>query len=481
LTAPSYATLLKRLEDAQAAMLPGQKSMDVLTMHYIANGTFADQLHQCYQELENGLTNIDVLKATGSKLDAIVSHVLMGGRLLGEFATGDITFSSDFEVTEAIVIPAGTRTYAILEDGTKLYFETTVASSIPIGETQAVIASQAVLRGTSGNIGAYQIVAMVSRITGISSVENALPFEGGTEDEADTALRERYFDAIQAPGKATILMLERALNDIVSEAHVISYGSGDVGILVDWAGGIEEASEEIVGVLRSNLAAGIQARGCLGASINGASSQVFGDDVYGGKIWIRPRNFVAEEEILEGIEYFDMAGQSRTATATIPAATHRGTMIEATMDALGNRGKKILSAPPSAAGNNYDMLLGMGETGYLYNLPELIEIGITAPIRLTDTREADLVDNITASLQAYLGAFLIGERLEYSDVLRFFQNLYDPAADDCIGRAFIGIEEIEELLVAGGEQTASQIGDRITVEEDWRIEAGDITITIAED
>jgi hypothetical protein len=127
------------------------------------------------------------------------------------------------------------------------------------------------------------------------------------------------------------------------------------------------------------------------------------------------------------------------------------------------------------------MLLGMGETGYLYNLPELIEIGITAPIRLTDTPEADLVDNITASLQAYLGAFLIGERLEYSDVLRFFQNLYDPAADDCIGRAFIGIEEIEELLVAGGEQTASQIGDRITVEEDWRIEAGDITITIAED
>jgi hypothetical protein len=478
LTAPSYATLLKRLEDAQAAMLPGQKSMDVLTMHYIANGTFADQLHQCYQELENGLTNIDVLKATGSKLDAIVSHVLMGGRLLGEFATGDITFSSDFEVTEAIVIPAGTRTYAILEDGTKLYFETTAASSIPIGETQAVIASQAVLRGTSGNIGAYQIVAMVSRITGISSVENALPFEGGTEDEADTALRERYFDAIQAPGKATILMLERALNDIVSEAHVISYGSGDVGVLVDWAGGIDETSGDIVDILRANMAAGIQARGCLGATITGASSQVLLDDVYGGLIWARPREFVAAEDTFT-VDYLDMGGQTRTATLIIPAATHRGDMIVAVMEELGDRAKRIVSVTPS--GNySYDILLGMGESGYLYNLPELIEIGITATIRLTDTPEADLVDNITASLQAYLGAFLIGERLEYSDVLRFFQNLYDPAADDCIGQAFKGIDEILELTVSGGQQTATKIGDRILVEEDWRIEAGEIDITVGE-
>lgn len=41
-------------------------------------------------------------------------------------------------------------------------------------------------------------------------------------------------DAVQAPGKATITMPERALNDIstVAEAKVWNYGSSDMGIPV---------------------------------------------------------------------------------------------------------------------------------------------------------------------------------------------------------------------------------------------------------
>ena len=478
MTAPTVAALVKRLEDAQAAMLLGQVSMDKLTMHYLANLTVADQLRSCYQQIEDGLAGIDILKASGAKLEAIVSHVLIGGRLLGEYATGTITFTASYAANQEIQIPAGTKAYAILEDGTKIYFETTVAGSIPIGEMQASVAARAVERGPSGNIGPYQIIAMVSRITGVSSVENVLPFTGGTEDESDDALRERYFDAIQAPGKATILMLDRALNDVVAEAQVVSYGSGDLGILVDYAGGIEETSDDIVNIIAENIAAGTQARGCLGATIDGASSQVLMDDVYGGLIWVRPRCFVAAEDTFS-LEYLDMVGQTRTSTVTVPAATHRGDMIRANMEALGDRAKKIVSVTPSGI-NSYDLLLGMGEAGYLYNLPELIETSITATIRLTDTPETGLVESIKASLRAFLGAFRIGERLEYSDVLRFFQNLYDPSADDCIGRAFKGIDEILELTVSGGQQTATKIGDRILVEEDWRIEAGEIGITIAD-
>jgi DUF971 family protein len=478
MTVPTVAALVKRLEDAQAAMLPGQKSMDKLTMHYLANLTVADQLRSCYQQLEDGLADIDILKASGAKLEAIVSHVLMGGRLPGGYAIGNITFTTEYYHNQEIIIPAGARCYAILEDGTKLYFETTAAGSIPLEETQTTVAAKAVERGLSGNIAAFQIIAMVSRITGISGVENTLPFTGGTEDEGDDALRERYFDAIQAPGKATILMLERALNDVVAETQVVSYGSGDLGVLVDYPGGVGAVSQEIVDILRENIAAGTQARGCLGATIDGASSQVLMDDVYGGLIWIRPGCFVAAQDNFS-LQYEDMESQARTATVTIPAATHRGNMIQATMQAPGDRAKKIISVTPS--GNySYDILLGMGEAGYLYNLPELIETSITARIRLTDTPEAGLVENIKASLRAFLGAFRIGERLEYSDVLRFFQNHYDPSADDCIGRAFKGIDEILELTVSGGGQTATKIGDRILVEEDWRIEAAEPNIMIEE-
>ncbi len=154
-------------------------------------------------------------------------------------------------------------------------------------------------------------------------------------------------------------------------------------------------------------------------------------------------------------------------------------MIQATMQAPGDGAKKIISVTPSGY-NSYDILMGMGEAGYLYNLPELIETSITARVRLTDTPEAGLVENIKESLRAFLGAFRIGERLEYSDMLRFFQNLYDASTDDCIGRAFKGIDEILELTVSGGGQAATKIGDRILVEEDWRIEAREMSITVVE-
>ena len=478
MTAPTVDELTKDLEDTQADMLPDQKSMDKLTLHYITNRIWASGLNKCYQELENGLTDIDVLKASGLKLDAIVAHVLIAGRLPGDYATGTLNFSTSYPATVEIIIPAGTKCYAILSDGTKIYYVTTEAGTVPIGESQAAVAARAVNRGIEGNIAAYKILQMVSRVTGITAVENQLEFDGGTAAETDDALRERYFDAIQAPGKATVSMLERALNDLttIAEVQVLSYGSGDLGVLVDYSGGIEEVSDEIVAAIETNIAAGTQARGCLGAMVDGSQVVVLNDDVYGGQIWVRPRNYVATEDSFS-LTYIDMEGQTKTADVTIPAATHRGDMIQAVMDSEASRAKKILTVTPSG-NNSYDILMGMGEAGYLYNLPELIEVGVVAHIRLTDTPEAGLVDTIEASLTAFLGAFRIGENLEYSDVQRFMFNLYDPTADECIGRALKGIDEIVSLQVTGGGQAAVKNGDKILVEEDWRIEAGLMNIVV---
>ena len=478
MAAPTVDQLTKDLEDAQADMLPDQKSMDKLTLHYIANRMWAAGLNKCYVELERGLTDIDVLKASGAKLDAVVAHVVIGGRLPGDYATGALNFSTAYPATEAIVIPAGTKAYVILQDGTKIYYVTTEAGSIAIGGTQAAIAARAVERGLEGNIAAYRILQMISRITGITAVENQLDFDGGTAEETDAALRERYFDAIQAPGKATMSMLERALNDIptIAEVKVLNYGSGDMGVLVDYSEGIAAASAEIVAALEANIAAGTQARGTLGATTNLSASQVMNDDVYGGQIWVRPRNFVAIQDTFS-LTYQDSEGATKTANVTIPAATHRGEMIAAAMYNSASRAKKILTVTPSG-NNSYDILLGMGEAGYLYNLPELIEVGVVAHIRLTDTPETGLVDTIEASLAAFLGAYKIGENLEYSDVQRFMENLYDATADEHLGRSLKGIDEVVSLQVTGGGQAAVKNGDKITVEEDWRIESGLINIVV---
>jgi len=463
-------------------MLPGQKSGDKLTLHYLANLTVAAELKDCYQQLEDGIADIDVLKAAGSKLDAIVSHVLIEGRMLGDYATGTAVFRTAYPATSIITIPAGTKTYAILEDGTKLYFITTEASSIAIGASQASVASRAVIRGTSGNIGPYTLLNTVARITGIVSVENPLAFSGGTVDEADDELRERYFDAVQAPGKATITMLERALNDIstVAEVKVWNYGSGDMGVLVDHSEGVAAVSAEIVSCLKTNIAAGAVARGEIGATVDAGEVVILEDDVYGGMVWVRPRNFVKLGDFFT-FTYRDMANQVLTGTITIPPATHRGAMVRAVLnDDDDSRAKKILAVSSSSGGNSYDILLGMGEPQYLYNLPELITVNINAQIYLTETPEADLVENIKASLTAFLGAFKNAESLQYSDILRFFQNYYDATADENVGRTLVGIDEIVQLTALGGGQSAYRIGDRITVEEDWRIEAGTMNITVLE-
>lgn len=49
---------------------------------------------------------------------------------------------------------------------------------------------------------------------------------------------------------------------------------------------------------------------------------------------------------------------------------------------------------------------------------------------------------------------------------RFLFNLFDPAAIDGIGRPFIGIDELVEMIMTAEGQVAAKNGDRITVEED---------------
>jgi hypothetical protein len=467
---PTYAEILQELEDSQAASIPGQKSMDKLTLHYLANVSWANQLRECYDFVEQQIIDIDVLRASGSKLDAIVSHVLPDGRLSGDYAVGYVTFIAQYPATSAIVIPAGTQVYALTEDSAKIYFVTTAAGSIAIGQTETTIVARAAVRGITGNIGPYAIMSLTSAVNSIMEVENRLEFAGGTPDETDDELRTRYFDKIQAPGKATALMLQRALTELTSikEARIWSYGQGDIGVMVDY-GNVAAVNEDITDCLEENIAVGTQARGVIGGTIDGPLSQVLTDDVYGGQIWIRTRSFVAAEETLS-MTYLDMGEVVQTAAITIPAGTARGVMLPATMATEASRAKKMVTVPTSPGGNSYDVCLGMGKAGLLYNLPELTPMAITARFRMTDTPEDDLIENITASLTAFLDAFRIGERLEYSDVLKFFFNEFDPDEDDYVGRAFVGIDELISLAVSGGGQAAGALGERITVEEDWRLE-----------
>ena len=479
MVAPTVDELTEDIEDAQAAELPDQISGDKLTLHYIANRIWATEVHYCYQLLEDTLETLDILKAEGTYLDALVAHALPAGRLLGSKASGEVTFLADYAPAADITIPAGTRMYSLPELSTdKIWYKTTVEATLAAGETEVTVAVEAEERGIAGNIANYTIIQHEGYIAGISGCENRLDITGGTVDESDDELRQRYWDAIIAPGRSTTLMIERSLADLadVKEVKIVNYGFGDMGIVVDYSGGIAEVSDDIVDCIEENIGGGVQARGCLGATIVGATAVVTTNDAYGGTIWVRPRVHIGAEDTFT-MTYLDMDGATQTASITIPAGTHCGDMVAATMVSEASRAKKILTVTPSG-NNSYDILIGMGISGRLYNLPELIDVDISAHIYQTDTPETDLLANIEASLEAFIDSLMIGERIEFSDIQRFMFNEFDPDAEDNIGRAFIGIDEISDITISTVDATITQVGERLTIEEDSRFEPGTITVAL---
>jgi len=73
---------------------------------------------------------------------------------------------------------------------------------------------------------------------------------------------------------------------------------------------------------------------------------------------------------------------------------------------------------------------------------------------------------------------MIGERIEFSDIQRFMFNQFDESATDNLGRAFIGIDEIADLTISTVDATITQVGQRLTIEEDGRFEPGTIEVAL---
>ena len=128
---------------------------------------------------------------------------------------------------------------------------------------------------------------------------------------------------------------------------------------------------------------------------------------------------------------------------------------------------------PSCSGSfDYDALIGYGVPPLLFITPELVTITVNMTYVATDTPESNLADLIEASITAFLADFAIGEELQYSD-------LYDAARIQYLGGGkwgskFEGIDEVTSLTATDGTSTIAQLGQKIVVEDDARIDPGEI-------
>lgn len=106
-------------------------------------------------------------------------------------AVGQVTFTG----TDGITIAAGTRVST--DDAEPIYFVTTAAGTISGGT--ATVAAEAEVAGASGNVAQGKIAIVLGNVSGVTAVNNALAFDGGTDTESDTSLLTRYFDKVQKP------------------------------------------------------------------------------------------------------------------------------------------------------------------------------------------------------------------------------------------------------------------------------------------
>lgn len=479
--------ILEELETAMASMFPRLQANDPLTLHYILNRALAQTMATLYTDLEAVVDQVDVLQATGDDLEHLVSAHLLE-RELGEYATGYITFRRNTPPLEDITVPVGTKCRA-----GSLFFTTTVAGTMTAGDVTVSVAATCDTRGLVGNVAAYTITEIYSDLPAFDTCENPLAFSGGTEDEDDESLRQRYIDIVTLPGLATPAMLTRRLEDVegVSEALVVNHGAGDVRVIVDYSGGYTDDSDDIIEELETCLAAGCQGRGCHAAvaTVGGNIEPVIDPisltsaDTAGGHLWLRPLEPVLTEDTFD-IDYRNVGGMTQTVTATVPAGTPRGRMVEVD---LGDPSERAVLAVVKAftGAYDYDVLIGMGEAGYLYEIPTDVTVTVNLTLVATDTPETDLADNIEASIEAWLGDYTIGEQIEWSDIRTCAVMAYEAATTPTekhqiqgTERPFIGINRITSLYVSGGGSSMSMDGEIIVLEADQIARCGDVFVTV---
>lgn len=440
----------------------------VATFNSILAEAIASQFWIFIQLLKQKVRDSTVLTAEGDALSAIVLSMLPEGRQPGTYATGVVIFSRSTAAPSDIIIPANTICAAVAEDGTLTEFQTDEAVTLTTGNTQVYANATALLAGTAGNVVAGLISIIRTPVVGITTCTNDSPFTGGTDQESDSDLRERALYTIWLPGRATIPLIEEHIDGVygVREAHVETLGQGDVLLVVDAIGGIDNDLDKMI---YDNIAAGCTACGVLGASLRDAGDSFEIGDCAGAPVWVRNLQFTPTEIEIPFV-YEEPGATSKNGTAIIPAGSSSGAMVQATMDGEFPYATKILSS--SYAGSlSFDLFMGRGIYPRLWVPPELQDADIDLDLVLTTTPELNLLANVRASLEAKSASYMIGEDLEYADLVKYIY------VDYVTGRAFSGIDDVARFELTCKGSTITGFGQKVVMDDDERIEPGTVTVT----
>lgn len=174
-----------QIQDPEWDIAPGSPEWKILeaAAQQIENVTFNSVLNDFH---------FDVDKKSGLELDLFMS--LFGySRIRARRATGEVTFSRGTPATQDYIISLGTQVFVpATAFSPAIYFQTTISAVLPTGATEVSVPVQAVVGGTTGNVGSGSITGLATSVGGITAVFNVQAISGGRDFESDSDLRDRW-------------------------------------------------------------------------------------------------------------------------------------------------------------------------------------------------------------------------------------------------------------------------------------------------
>ena len=182
------AETITSITERLLAEVPEQYDTTEGTYTYDIEKSVAVEFDNAYDQLETVRKQSHVSTASGTYLEKCVAHFGLY-RKSATYATGNITVTG----TSGAVLPVGSKVAA----GNVMF---TVNDTVTIGDdgtaSAPVICDTA---GTQGNVLAGYINRFPVTISGLLRVTNEHATTGGSNDETDTQLRERYNEYISRP------------------------------------------------------------------------------------------------------------------------------------------------------------------------------------------------------------------------------------------------------------------------------------------
>ena len=462
------------LKNTQMARHPYLRDYNPYSVLSTLNETYSIQCQYIEERCKSAIESTSIWTATGSDLDRLVVDRGIS-RQEGNRATGMITFRSTLPASMTIVIPQSTILSALGSDSNRIYFETTEDGIIDVGDTSVIVDARAINPGTDGNVPEYAVNQISVYIPGINRIENVSAFAGGTEEESDDDLRERYKYAIDIVGKATKPLIEQRIFDLdtVRECKIIQRAVGEIEAIVDTEM-MNTVDTTVVDCLRENIAAGIVVRGKVLASVVDGVITPNLTVTEAGNLYVRVNSTVISTNETMNIYYKPLIGSSGVVTVIIPQNTVDGDVIPVTMP-VGELATQVTGFS-YVGSNSFSILGGLGTYPYLYILPRKVLTNVAITIKQTDTPDPNLGTKIRDSVFAFLDAFHIDDDLEFSDLVQYIFMNY--STKDTTRDQFLGIDQIKSVYITANNSSISNFGQTINVEDDQRVDPGTVTVIL---